>query len=599
LQKSVIDLLEQIESLMQRARQSLGSADADVRYKRFEQEILNEAGKVKNLELRMAIVAPMKAGKSTIINSIVGHDLLPSRASAMTTLPTEIIFDAERQEPLLTLSPQLLSIFRETLLVLKRKLQESDADWVQEKTAQYPHLAALRQEIEDAVGFPLQGQVSGRDQVVKTLTRLNDVVRLCGLISPLSNPLASLTDVPRIHTPFWHSQESTRSENLGNLVIVDTPGPNEAGEDLQLVQVVKQQLQKSSIVLIVLDFTGLNTKAAEEIKQDVQKVIEIRGKKNLYVLINKIDQRREGDPMTPEMVQKFVEADLGLGEAGHTKHIFEISARRAFSASSFLQELEQNSEVSPQALQKASRSLAQEVFGIDWEEELEDATAEDLKRKAERLWKKSGFAPFLEEAISALMAEAAPRCIKGALDLAGNRLKRLQNDVILRSTAMNADEERLRLEVGALKDSLDRLEACRQTLRQVDDTTARLQQELNLIFEDLKSKAKVDLEFFFSEEEFQRNDIFGKLKSSWEKLAAFMQQKQYRSKGEIEFKSYAEANDFANSAVRYPKRKIEILLENERKKIESCVEKEQAYLLAFTQIWGRVTNEKALSAVSL
>ena len=38
----------------------------------------------------MTIIAPMKAGKSTIINSIIGQELLPSHSAAMTTLPTAI-----------------------------------------------------------------------------------------------------------------------------------------------------------------------------------------------------------------------------------------------------------------------------------------------------------------------------------------------------------------------------------------------------------------------------------------------------------------------------------------------------------------------------
>lgn len=578
LQKTVIDLLEQVGLLMQRADETLGSDKADGQYKQFKQEIITEADKVKNLELRMAIVAPMSAGKSTIINSIIGHEILPSRASAMTTLPTEIIFDAECPEPLLRLSPQILSVFQETLLVLRRKLQEEDPAWLDQQMARHPHLDDLLQEIKDMVGFPIQNQVLGHDEVVRTLIWLNDVIRLCCLISPLSDPLRSLTDIPRIRTPFWRSHGSTQSESLGNLVIVDTPGPNEAGENLRLAQEVKQQLQKSSIVLVVLDFTQLNTKAAEEIKQAVQSVIEVRGVENLYVLVNKIDQRREGDPMTSERIQQFIESDLGLREAGYTNHIFEIAARRAFSASSFMQELEQNLEATPQAMQTA-HSLAQEVFGIDWEEELEDATAEDLKRKAERLWQKSGFAPFLEKAISALMAEAAPRCMEAALILSGDRLKRLRNDVILRSTAMNADEKKLRVEVGALEESLRELADCRQTLQQVDTTTARLQQELNLILEDLKSKARVDLEFFFSEAEYQRSDVLEKVKSIFEKFFDSVQQKQHKSKGEIEFKSHTEANNFANLAREHLKQKIEIPLENAREKIESGIEKGRSNLM--------------------
>jgi len=59
---------------------------------------------------------------------------------------------------------------------------------------------------------------------------------------------------------------------LGNLVIVDTPGPNEAGENLRLSAVVEEQLQQSSVVLIVLDFTQLKIKAAEEVKKEVERM---------------------------------------------------------------------------------------------------------------------------------------------------------------------------------------------------------------------------------------------------------------------------------------------------------------------------------------
>ncbi|URR36593.1 dynamin family protein [Thermosynechococcus sp. HN-54] len=41
----------------------------------------------------MAVVAPIKAGKSTIINAIVGQPLLPARNTAMTAIATEIILD--------------------------------------------------------------------------------------------------------------------------------------------------------------------------------------------------------------------------------------------------------------------------------------------------------------------------------------------------------------------------------------------------------------------------------------------------------------------------------------------------------------------------
>jgi hypothetical protein len=58
---------------------------------------------VKLGELKMTIVAPTSAGKSTVINAIAGQDLLPRRNDPMTVLPTEIVFSREVENPKLIL----------------------------------------------------------------------------------------------------------------------------------------------------------------------------------------------------------------------------------------------------------------------------------------------------------------------------------------------------------------------------------------------------------------------------------------------------------------------------------------------------------------
>lgn len=209
----------------------------------------------------------------------------------------------------------------------------------QEKLAQYPHLQIMPKLIQEALVESVPHESEGRKNIALTLTSLNDIVRLCSILYPSVDPLQSLTEVPRIRTPFWLSQTNQQSETLGKLVIVDTPGPNEAGENLRLQTVVSEQLRKSSMVLIVLDFTQLKNEAAEKVKQDVQRVIDLRGKESLYVLINKVDQRRDGD-MKPEQVQQFVAAEFGIGEVGNINRVFEISARRAFTSANFLMELQ-------------------------------------------------------------------------------------------------------------------------------------------------------------------------------------------------------------------------------------------------------------------
>ena len=101
---------------MGRASKELKSEDSsENKYQIYQQEIEKEIGRVTDLKLRMAIAAPMNAGKSKIINAIIGQELLPSSATAMTTLPTEIILKENAAEPILKLSPRICEAFKKAL----------------------------------------------------------------------------------------------------------------------------------------------------------------------------------------------------------------------------------------------------------------------------------------------------------------------------------------------------------------------------------------------------------------------------------------------------------------------------------------------------
>ncbi len=589
LQQDVIELLGEISDLMSRASTALSSDNVDNKYADFEKQIRNETSKVENLELRMAIVAPMKAGKSTIVNAVAGQDILPSRNSAMTTLPTEIIFDADLDKPVLTLSNSVLSVFQDTLVSLREKINEQGLETVKERLANYPPLQKMPESIQKfAIGESIPRKSEGHKNIAHTLTSLNDIVRLCSILDPQSDPIQYLEDVPRIQTPFWRSVEDNKeSKTQGKLVIVDTPGPNEAGENLRLPAVVKEQLDKSSIVLIVLDFTQLKNEAAEKVKQDVQRVIELRGKDNLYVLINKVDQRRDGD-MTPQQVEDFVAAEFGIG-VGDKNRVFEISARRAFTSATFLMELQQFPQAEVSKL-KTVRALAPEVFGIDWEEELEDVTVGELKRKAEKLWKKSGFEPFLNGAIAALMREAAPRCMKSTLQIANHYLVELNNDVQLRSSAINQDDEKLQQEVDLLEQDLKSLEECHHRLKEVDKIKVDLENKLDKMLEQLEKDAHASLEAYFTEERYQRADFIQKGGMGFQSFFNWASKKfghveiTSHNQGVIEFPTLRQAEYFSEEAIASVKRNIiEPFLETVRIDFQKDIESARQDLTDFLE----------------
>ena len=585
LQTNAIDLLGQVGSLLHRVSTALSSDSASEKYAKFQREVTDATRNVSDLELRMAIVAPMKAGKSTIINAIVGQELLPSRNAAMTTLPTEIIFDPQLEEPVLTLTPQIQDVFRDTFIALQRKIAELGLDRVQERMAQYPHLAKLPEKIQGMTGISIDNKIPGRLSIINSLRALNDIIRLCSVLDPLSDPLQSLIDVPRIYSPFYRSGITERSDIAGKLVIVDTPGPNEAGENLKLVNVVAEQLQASSVILIVLNFTELNTKAEDEIKKDVARVIELRGKDNLYVLVNKVDQRKEGD-MTPEQVRQFVAAEYGIGDGAQSDRVFEISARWAFSAANFLGEVQQRPGAEVAQL-KTARSLAQDVFPLDWEEELEETTVAQLKKKAEKLWAKSGFDLFLTNAVNALMTEAAPRCITSSLNIAKGRLLELMEDTQLRSRAINEDGEKLRLEVAALDEDINSIENCRNSLQEIEQIKTDLQEELNKILENLQHEGKLSVETYLLQEDQQVADFAEKSGTTGKVFANWISQQKQEVATEskrlssMEFTTLREAEEFAGLAVAYAKRRVDLLLEKVQENTGKVIDESRHKMMNF------------------
>ncbi len=84
----------------------------------------NELRKITRLEMVLAIVGTMKAGKSTTINAIVGTEVLPNRNRPMTALPTLIRHTPGQKEPVLHFSH--VSPIDALILQLQKKLCDDD-----------------------------------------------------------------------------------------------------------------------------------------------------------------------------------------------------------------------------------------------------------------------------------------------------------------------------------------------------------------------------------------------------------------------------------------------------------------------------------------
>jgi GTPase Era involved in 16S rRNA processing len=505
LQRQVIALLQEVSTLMGRASKELQSEDSsENKYQIYQQEIEKEIGRVTDLKLRMAIAAPMNAGKSKIINAIIGQELLPSSATAMTTLPTEIVLKDNAAEPILKLSPRICEAFKQALAAIRQTIEQQGMEEVLKHTGEYPHLHNLLGKIHSEIDFGISAETSGSQNINNILTELNHIIRLCNIlaVSQDRDPLQLLddNDIPSIETPFFSetpffkTQQNQQLEKLGNLIIVDTPGPSEAGVSEKLEIVVSKQLNRSQLVLLVLNFTELRAEAAERIKAEVQKVIRTRSQENLYVLVNKIDERRPGDIDT-EMVKQFVAHNLKLA---NTERVFEVSARQAFCANDFLRQSSLNSQDVKDS--KPAQALAREVWPVDWEDELEDINVEKLQKKAVKLLEKSKFTPFLEEAINVILLQVAPRCMEFALNFCLNHLDDLCNHAKNDLSYINSDAKKLQQAIDNIKKELSSLTACRRSLdEEVAQAKKQINETINASLEKLQQDVKKELDKFFSD----------------------------------------------------------------------------------------------------
>ena len=413
-----------------------------------------ELRSVRDLELRMPIVAPMKAGKSTIINAIVGYDLLPARTEAMTTLPTRIELVDDLTEPELLVHPDDVATLGRVATSLRGPLHAERESLVQ----QYDHLRNLIDVLGAGRLEGLRERYVGHREVLRVLTLLNDLVRLASRCLTDSDVVGELTDAPTLRTPYWRRPELASGPAAGRLSIIDTPGPDEGGFGMRLTRAVESQLANSHIVLIVLDYTAMGRVADDEIRDLTDPVVAQIGRHKLYAVVNKVDQRRPGS-QDESGVRNFVQVALDLVDASEENRVFETKGRLALSSAKVLAALERDGDRLDLRTDPAVRAFLREQYEDD--EDLRDAlenwTHQMLAARATRKWRESGVPQVLQDVVNRLRGQAVPMLLESSLDRLGSQLRQLDEKVQVRVAATTQQEESVRRELEALAEERNEL----------------------------------------------------------------------------------------------------------------------------------------------
>ncbi|EFW8890081.1 hypothetical protein E8C74_21585, partial [Shigella flexneri] len=143
---------------------------------------------------------------------------------------------------------------------------------------------------------------------------------------------AEVQKLPVIDVEFSHLVGM--DECQGTLTLVDTPGPNEAGQP-QMEVMMRDQLQKASAVLAVMDYTQMNSKADEEVRKELNAIADVSVGR-LFVLVNKFDEKdRNGDGA--DAVCQKVPAMLN-SDVLPASRVYPGSSRQAYLANRALHE---------------------------------------------------------------------------------------------------------------------------------------------------------------------------------------------------------------------------------------------------------------------
>jgi hypothetical protein len=406
---------------------------------------------IENQELRMAILAPLKSGKTTIINTIIGQKLLPTRVKAMTALPTKIVFTTKELQPTLLLNHSTIEYFKYCIDRIKTEIEDNEQVIAKinkdlKKLVEKIQNSQKDENLSKIINAQNEIKIEGQEKILNILTDLNDLIRLYHQFG--TDRKNDIIDIPCIYTPLFNLQKKQKSQ-LGNLVIVDTPGVDDVGGKHNFEAVVRHEVEKSSMVLLVIDFTKQDNKIADQIREEVNSFINLRGQDNLYIVVNKWDINLNGtEVMDFQDLQESVAIGYKIDNSKEDNRVFAVSGLYGEIATQFWQapkskENSQFQEIAKNFLRIYLRKVSPEDF--------ENTTLDELGKKVDEMWNESRFSIFLENVINLLIEQVAPRSMISALNYSYNSLKDFTEKIKFRISSMNSNFHDLEKEISNLQ----------------------------------------------------------------------------------------------------------------------------------------------------
>lgn len=483
----------------------------------FKEILNNEIKKLENFDVVLAVVGTMKAGKSTTINAIVGREILPNRNRPMTALPTLICHNPEKVVPSIKINPTVLNEF---LRKLKRKL------------SLITNTDGMHQDMLNLIDFikkngQFKSYYESEEDIFNFLYQLNDLVRLSKIIEELDtsdevikfpfDEYKNFENLPMIEVAF---KLDSNFKTQGRFMLLDTAGPNEAGQD-ELKEALAQQLERSSAVMIVLDYTQLNSDAEKDVKEQIDKIPTVQ-KSRLFALVNKFDQKNanadEADATRQHIFYKLLKDKIELD------NIYAISAQDAYLANRLLAYIEQYQEKPVYQDDNWVADFAKKMYGRRPESAYSSTELNALEQDIADLYKDSRMQQPMQNVIGNMQRNAPFIAMQSALAGASHVFDNLHNVLDIRgyfAQKIDMSEEEIK-QINELISKFDQqitdLKTQKDELAQnINEMKQNIYSELNMpaILERLKDILNKEIDSMFNKISTEaENDLEEKL--SWQ-----------------------------------------------------------------------------------
>ncbi|HDC5042028.1 TPA: dGTPase, partial [Escherichia coli] len=246
------------------------------------------------------------------------------------------------------------------------------------------------------------------------------------------------------------------------------------------------------------------SEADQQVRAELNDIANVAAGR-LFVLVNKFDQQdRNSD--NAETVKQSVPAML-KHDVLNSERVYPVSSRHAYLANRARSVISQAGTLSGQ--EDWVKDFAKLAFGLSWEEE--DLTSlDDVRRNADKIWRRSLFDKLITEVIQAAHTKAAALAVDSAAAKLVQNAENANEYLSVRHQGLLTSIQALQNQINGLLSDIDNIATCQKEVdAEVKRAMKGITRETDALLEQAEKTLSKDLNEYFKNGKRQEKEAFG------------------------------------------------------------------------------------------